>query len=190
MLIFSFLSNQELVLLLLLQILLNHLKSNPMKNLLLKSVGLLILVVITSTAFGQSDEELKAKIERINKEMQVSMMNGNSPASMKYYTDDAISLPSYSKMAQGIEEIKKMNEQMMSSGMKFTKFETNTLMVNRCEDNVAEIGTYTMSFTMEGVPGEMTDNGKYLTIWKIQPDGSLKIELETWNTDAYPMTGM
>ena len=104
-------------------------------------------------------------------------------------TKDAISLPNYSKMAQGIEAIKKSNEAMMASGMKMTKFETTTLMVTSCEDNIAEVGTYNMSFTMEGAPGEMSDVGKYLTIWKQQSDGSLKITFEIWNTDTYPMSG-
>jgi ketosteroid isomerase-like protein len=60
-------------------------------------------------------------------------------------------------------------------------------MLNTCQNNIAEIGTYKMSFTMEGMSGEMTDTGKYLTIWEQQPDGSLKIALEMWNTDNFPM---
>ena len=121
--------------------------------------------------------------------MQQAMLSGNLTSGLAYYAEDAISLPNYSKMAQGIEAIKKSNEAMMASGMKMTKFETTTLMVSTCEDNIAEVGTYNMSFTMEGVPGEMSDVGKYLTIWKQQADGSLKITFEIWNTDTYPMSG-
>jgi ketosteroid isomerase-like protein len=93
-------------------------------------------------------------------------------------------------MAQGIEAIKKSNEAMMASGMKITKFETTTLMVHSCEGNIAEVGTYNMSYTMEGTQGETSDAGKYLTIWKPQADGSLKITFEIWNTDTYPVSGM
>jgi ketosteroid isomerase-like protein len=160
-----------------------------MKNTLLKAVIFCIAVVFTASASAQNAEELKAKIVKINKEMQQAMLSGNTAAGFAYYADDAISLPNYSKMAEGIEAIKKSNEAMMSMGMKMTLFETNTLMVSTCENNIAEIGTYKMSFTMEGMPGTMTDVGKYLTIWEQQADGSLKIKLEIWNTDAYPMAG-
>jgi len=161
-----------------------------MKNSLLKTVILIVAVAFTASVAAQNNEELKAKIEKINKEMQKAMLSGNTTASLAYYADDAISLPNYSKMAQGIEAIKKSNEAMMASGMKMTKFETTTLMVSTCEDNIAEVGTYNMSFTMEGAPGEMSDIGKYLTIWKQQADGSLKITFEMWNTDTYPAGGM
>jgi ketosteroid isomerase-like protein len=33
----------------------------------------------------------------------------------------------------------------------------------------------------------MEDTGKYLTLWEKQADGSLKIKVETWNTDKNPM---
>jgi ketosteroid isomerase-like protein len=161
-----------------------------MKKSIFKIGSLLILTLFTASVFAQSEEELKAKIEKINKEMQAAMLSGNTTSGLAYYAEDAISLPSYAKMAMGIEEIKKTNEQMMSSGMKITKFETKTQMVSRCEENILEIGTYSMAFTMEGAPGEMSDNGKYLTIWRMQPDGSLKIAVETWNSDTYPAMGM
>jgi uncharacterized protein (TIGR02246 family) len=161
-----------------------------MKKSILKIGTLLIVSLFAASVFAQSEAELKEKIEKINKEMQAAMLSGNATAGLAYYAEDAISLPSYTKMAMGKEEIRKTNEQMMTSGMKITKFETNTQVVNRCEENILEIGTYSMAFTMEGAPGEMSDNGKYLTIWRMQPDGSLKIAVETWNTDTYPTMGM
>jgi len=144
---------------------------------------------ITSSVSAQNPEELKTRITKINKEMQQAMLSGNISAGLAYYTQDAISLPNYSKMAQGLEAIKKLNEEMMTSGMKITSFETNTLTVSTCENNIAEIGTYTMGFTMTGMSGTMTDVGKYLTIWEKQGDGSLKIKFEMWNTDSFPMMG-
>jgi len=161
-----------------------------MKNSFLKAVVLVVAVAFNAAVAAQNTEELKAKIEKINKEMQSAMLSGNMTAGYAYYTDDAVSLPNNGKMAQGIDAIKKSNEQMMSSGMKITKFETQTLMINTCEVNILEIGTYSMSFTREGAPGEMSDAGKYVTIWIQQPDGSLKIAVEMWNTDTVPTTGM
>jgi hypothetical protein len=37
---------------------------------------------------------------------------------------------------------------------------------------------------------EWPDNGKYITIWEIQKDGTPKIKVETWNTDNNPWAQM
>jgi ketosteroid isomerase-like protein len=157
-----------------------------MKRIVLKPAAFLVATLISVSVCAQNNDAVRSKIEKINKELQQAMLTGNTSTAMAYYSENAISMPNYGKMAQGIEAIKKSNEQMMASGMKITAFTTNIGTLSRCENNIAEVGTYTIRFTMEGVGGEMTDNGKYLTIWEERPDGSLKIVLEMWNTDAYP----
>lgn len=149
----------------------------------------LVLALATFSAAAQNTDEIKAKIEKINKELQKAMVNGDVSVALSYYASDAVSLPNYSKMAQGLEAIKKSNEGMMTSGMKINSFETNITMINTCNNMIAEVGTYKMSMTMTGVPNAMEDTGKYITIWEQQSDGSLKIKLEMWNTDSYPMGG-
>ena len=37
---------------------------------------------------------------------------------------------------------------------------------------------------------EWPDNGKYVTVYEIQKDGSLKVKIETWNTDTNPWAQM
>jgi ketosteroid isomerase-like protein len=51
---------------------------------------------------------------------------------------------------------------------------------------VYEIGKYGISLTLPGTQHPLADNGKYMTIWEKQPDGSLKIKLDIWNTDMNP----
>ena len=55
---------------------------------------------------------------------------------------------------------------------------------------ITEIGTYKMNRSMPGMDKPMDDHGKYLTIWEKQKDGSLKIKVETWNSDVDPMSMM
>jgi hypothetical protein len=43
---------------------------------------------------------------------------------------------------------------------------------------------------MPGMEKPMDDRGKYLTIWEKQKDGSLKVKIETWNSDINPMSMM
>ncbi|MDP2365317.1 MAG: hypothetical protein Q8M94_16305 [Ignavibacteria bacterium] len=52
-----------------------------------------------------------------------------------------------------------------------------------------EIGNYDMKMSGLGMP-EWADNGKYITIWEEQKDGSMKIKVETWNTDTNPWAQM
>ena len=158
-----------------------------MKNKHLKSIGILFFFgILTINAYSQSDSELKTKIEKINKEIAKAMVEGKSDVSLSYYVADAISLPNYGKLADGIEAIKKSNQAMMESGMKVTAFETTILKLIKNENLITEIGTYKFTFTMTGMETPMDDFGKYITIWEKQKDGSLKIKVEMWNTDNYP----
>jgi ketosteroid isomerase-like protein len=159
-----------------------------MKTSLNKSgMTMALLACVALSAFSQSIDELKAKIIKNNQQMVQAMLEGNSQKSLSFYTADAVSMPSYQKMVQGIDAIKKSNEEMMASGMKVKSFEMNTVMVNSYGNVISEIGTYKMSMTMPGMADPMEDQGKYLTLWEKQADGSLKIKVETWNTDINPM---
>jgi uncharacterized protein (TIGR02246 family) len=147
----------------------------------------MLVTFFTLSAVSQTNDELREKIVSINKQMAKAMMEGNGEATLGFYTKDAVSLPNYGEMIKGIDAIKKSNDEMMTSGMKVNSMEFNTVMVNTYGNMVSEIGTYKMNATMPGMASPMEDNGKYLTLWEKQPDGSLKIKVETWNTDKNPM---
>ena len=146
-----------------------------------------VIMFAASVAFSQSSAEYKTKIESMNKEMAKNMLSGNSAKNLSLYTDDAISMPANEPMADGLPAIKKSNEDMMKSGMKITAFEPTILKVMVNGNQVTEIGTYKFSMTMPGTDKPIDDHGKYLTVWEKQKDGSLKIKIETWNSDVNPM---
>ncbi|HZL12054.1 MAG TPA: DUF4440 domain-containing protein [Prolixibacteraceae bacterium] len=147
----------------------------------------LFILFMANVAFSQTAAEYKTKIEKINKEMAKYMMEGNTEKNLSLYTEDAISLPSYEPIHDGIAAIRKASEEMTKSGWKCTSFEATTLKVIPEGKLITEIGTYKISMTMPGMDQPMEDHGKYLTIWEKQKDGSLKVKIETWNTDVYPM---
>ena len=151
---------------------------------------LFALVFTASVVFSQTSEDLTAQIEKLNKEMTKYMMEGNTEKSISMYTEDAISMPNYQPMHEGIDAINQANEKMASSGVKFNSFEATTVKVLPGEKLITEIGTYKLSMTMSGMDKPMDDHGKYITIWEKQQDGSLKVKLETWNSDIDPMTMM
>jgi ketosteroid isomerase-like protein len=162
-----------------------------MKNTKFKSACILVaLALITMNTFSQSTDDVKSKIEKMNKDMAQAMVEGNHEKSLSFYAPDAISMPSYSKMLEGIEAIKQSDMEMSKSGTKFVSFEFNTVKVIPGGNLYTEIGTYKVTMTMPGMDMPMNDVGKYLTVWEKQKDGSLKIKVETWNTDNNPWANM
>lgn len=151
---------------------------------------LFVVLFMASVAFSQTPAEYKTKIEMINKEMVKYMLEGNTEKSLSLYTADAISLPSYEPMHDGIAAIRKAMEEMVKSGWKCTSFEPTTLKVIPNGNQVTEIGSYKIRMTMPGMDKPMDDHGKYLTVWEKQKDGSLKVKIETWNSDVDPMSMM
>jgi ketosteroid isomerase-like protein len=122
--------------------------------------------------------------------MAKDMIAGNTEKNLSLYTSDAISMPSYEPIHDGIASIRKASEEMAKSGWKCNSFEPTTLKVLVNGNMITEIGTYKISMSMAGMDKPMNDQGKYLTIWEKQKDGSLKVKIETWNTDMNPMASM
>lgn len=155
------------------------------------STCLMFAVVFSaSVAFSQTPDEYKAKIETINKEMVKYMLEGNTEKNLSFYAADAISLPSYEPMHEGIAAIRKAAEEMAKSGWKCNSFEPTTVKVLVNGNQITEIGLYKISFSMTGMEKPMNDHGKYLTVWEKQNDGSLKVKIETWNSNVDPMSMM
>jgi ketosteroid isomerase-like protein len=152
---------------------------------------LFVLLVATCFVYSQDNAELKKKIQSMNDEMAEMMISGDEETIWSYYSKDVISMPSYQPMIKGLDACIKSSEEMMASGMEIAAFKsTNTdLMVSG--DFVVDIGTYEITMNIPEM-GDMpyTDNGKYMTIWEMQDDGSLLVVAETWNTDKNPWMEM
>ena len=160
------------------------------RTIVLSTCSLFVVLLMANVAFSQTAAEYKTKIETINKEMAKYMLEGNTEKNLELYANDAISLPSYEPMHEGIAAIRKASEEMAKTGWKCTAFETTTLKVMPNGNLITEIGTYKITMTMPGMDKPMDDHGKYITIWEKQNDGSLKVKIDTWNSDVDPMSMM
>ena len=77
------------------------------------STCLMIVILLTSNIVSsQSNADYKTKIETINKEMVKNMLAGNTEKLMSLYTEDAISMPNYQPMMEGLAAIRKSSEEM------------------------------------------------------------------------------
>lgn len=145
-----------------------------------------VFVLISGVTIAQ-DDELKTKVKEMSDAMVEAMMNEDFEALKSFYDEKAISLPNYDKMLKGQEAIMSHMKQGYDSGMKFNEISFTPVKVKMMGEQALEIGKYKMSITMPGAPDVINDEGKYITIYNVMEDGSLKIALEMWNTDAYPM---
>ena len=90
------------------------------------SICVMIVVIFTANiALSQSNSDYKAKIESMNKEMAKNMIAGNTEKLLSLYTDDAISMPSYQPIHDGIAAIRKASDEEAKTGVKYTSFDAN-----------------------------------------------------------------
>lgn len=161
-----------------------------MRRLISSTTLLALLVVFSITAIAQTETETKQKIERMNKEMADAMIAGDHEKNLALYTNDVISLPSYDKMMMGKDAIRNAMVEMQKSGWKIKHCHFETVALETNGNIITEIGKYRMKMAKDGMAMDMEDEGKYLTRWEKQLDGSLKIKTEIWNSDKNPWEEM
>ncbi len=150
-------------------------------------VSLLVLgLVLFSCAPPQPDvAQVRKAIEAMTAKASKDMVLGVWDTTLADYTDDAVSMPNFGPMAKGKKGIREEYGKMMGSGIKFTKVDFTTTDIQVSGEYAYEIGTYTMTFEMPSM-AQMTDEGKYVTVYQRAKDGSWKIKVETWNTNREP----
>lgn len=152
---------------------------------------LLTFLFVTSLLNAQDTADLMKKIQMMNDESAKKMVSGDEAGMWANYSDDVISMPSYEPMLKGLDACKMSYKKMNESGMKMTTFKSTVTNVMQSGNFVVDIGTYEITMTMPQM-GDMpwTDKGKYMTIWEMQENSSLKIKVETWNTNVNPWQEM
>jgi ketosteroid isomerase-like protein len=150
---------------------------------------LIALIIISSSIFAQDVDKVKAKIEEMNKVYTKAMIDNDLEKMLSMYTEDIISMPSYQPTIKGIAKVRELSEMQAKSGWKTTEFVLSITDIIVQGNLAIEIGNYNMKMSGPDVP-EWADYGKYITIWEEQKDGSMKIKVETWNTDTNPWAQM
>jgi ketosteroid isomerase-like protein len=157
-----------------------------------KLFAILFTILFTASLVNAQDNAaMKKKVQMMNDKYAEQMVSGDMGALWDYYTDDIISMPSYEPMIKGLEACKMSSEKMEKSGTKITAFSTTSTDVMQSGNLVVDIGTYKITMTMPQMGDKpWDDHGKYLNIWEMQDDGSMKLKVETWNTDVNPWMEM
>lgn len=157
-------------------------------------VSLLVIVLLmclfaacqSQTPAGDTRAADEATLRNLDAEWSKAAGAKDVDKTASYYTDDALILPPNMPAIHGKQQGRAMWQGMFSvpgfgGGWKVTKVE-----VARSGDLGYVTGAYELSETdASGKP--MVDKGKYLEIWKKQPDGSWKCVADMFNSDLPSM---
>lgn len=100
---------------------------------------------------------------------------------LSYYADDAVSLPANEELLTNHPDMQKSWMARLAPGVSLS-WTPMYVEAAKSGDLAYILGSYTMTTkAAKGTPA--TDRGKYLAVWKKQPDGSWKIEADMWNSD-------
>ena len=95
-----------------------------------------------------------------------------------YYAPDAVVLPPNTEAVRGRENISSFFETFPP----ITDMQFDIVEVGGAGDIAYVYGKYSMTMTPEGEE-PVQDIGKYIEVWKRQPDGSWKVALDIFNSD-------
>jgi len=109
---------------------------------------------------------------------------GDSTGLVANYADDAVLMFPGEPAWRGRGEIGANGVKLLHSA-KFSDMKLNTASVDVAGDYAIETGSFEWTVTPKGGKA-MLDKGKYLTVWKKQADGSLKIVRDISNSDGPP----
>lgn len=136
----------------------------------------------TATLASAADPAaVRQTIDSNNARFSAAMVKGDTSVISSLYADDAVMLGANEKAVRGRAEIAK-SFAGMHTAMKIPAFEIKAQDVVVSGDHAIETGTYTMTAQPKGAKA-MNDVGKYLVVWKHQPDGSWKIIRDIYNSD-------
>jgi ketosteroid isomerase-like protein len=156
--------------------------------LLFAAVGFPCLALIAcQTGTGALSEQDKAAIRTVvgDAEKQATVQNADWAAYVKlYYAEDAMVLMPNTPPVQGRAAI----QATMASFPPISAFKAEIVDMDGRGDLAYVRGNYSMTMNPPGAPA-MTDKGKYVEVWKKQPDGTWKVSCDSWSSDL-PMPGL
>lgn len=149
-------------------------------------------MIATSVAQGcgtETPKDTRAADEVAIRQQSMAWSNAaqshNVDKALSFYAPDAIVLPDGKPIAPTQDAIRSGWQALLSDNSLTLSWKTTAVGVAKSSDIAYEYGSYALDTT--GKDGKIsTETGKYLLVWKKQPDGSWKVAIDTDNSDAPP----
>jgi ketosteroid isomerase-like protein len=148
--------------------------------------GLLALLVLAGMGVsfaqksaGSADEQA---IRKLDKEWSAAAQSKDAGKTVSYYAEDASAFPFNAPIATGKEQIQKLWAGLMSMPGFSLSFAPTKIEVAKSGDLAYDIGTFELKDN--DANGTLTTTiGKYVVVWKRQPDKQWKVVADIFNTD-------
>ncbi len=156
-----------------------------MRTIRVVMIGSVLLLGLSSCMQGPDAAAVRKSIEDANAMAAEGYVAGDVEKSLAAYTDDAIVMPPNTTRLEGKDALRAWQNEWKAAGVTITAMKSTTDEVEVFGKLAYETGRYDMTINVGGM-GEMKDNGKYISVWKQQADGSWKLYRDIWNT-SIPM---
>jgi ketosteroid isomerase-like protein len=119
-----------------------------------------------------------ATVEQAAIQFMQAINRGDAAAAAGFYADDAVIMPPDIDIIQGANGIKNFWSKVITIGGRFDTLTTAKVNVNN--ETVDEVGRYFLTINRPG-QNPMQEKGKFVFVWKRQPDDTWKITTHMWN---------
>jgi len=125
-------------------------------------------------------EEAERIVKKNNRRFSEGIRTQDLGTIEHMYTEDAVLMPPNNVMVTGRRGSREFWSAAIKMGLREATL--STLDARRSGDEIREIGSYRLRIAPEGRKA-FEDVGKYMVIWKAEPDGSWKLQQDIWNSD-------
>lgn len=147
----------------------------------------LVALFLIVGGHSQETSQVLDEIQALNNEKNELMLSGRYDELARFYTENAISMPNYSKMLRGVDDIILYAKESEAGEYKVSEIKLKPAEIFRENSMLIETGEIVMKVSGPGIPGKVKEKGKYMTLWEKQADETWKIKAETWNVDVNPL---
>ena len=147
------------------------------------TLALAILVLVVSGCAQKVDVEAERATLR-NADAEWSNVTGAKDVDgfVAAFAENGSILPPNTPILTGSEAIRQWASEMVANPGFALGWQPTTVEVSTAGDLGYTVGTYEL--TLQDVQGNpLTDRGKYVTVWKKQPDGKWKVVADIFNSD-------
>jgi uncharacterized protein (TIGR02246 family) len=130
-------------------------------------------------------DEVEQHISQIGQQWARHWNAGDLEKLTQAFAPDAVYMPPHHAAVHGRDAIREYLKTPMQHGVGDLTYEVT--YIKHSGDLAYDVGRYSMSVPREG--GKRQDRGKYLTVWRRQPNGEWLIVADTWSSDLPNISG-
>jgi len=144
----------------------------------------LLLIAGASLSIAQKanpDDDEQA-IRKLDKEWSAAAQTKDVDKTISFYSDDASALPFNAPIATGKDQIRQVWAHLTSLPGFALTFGPTKIEVAKSGDLAYDVGTFELK-TNDAQGNVNTEVGKYVVVWKKQPDKQWKAIIDMFSTD-------